>query len=155
VTVAVRPGLRGLLKAVRHRNGRTASVVRVTAHPLRVPRAVSPGLPTDRIGRTLISGLLRWGDGGGDEAGFVGEDDELGAVAGLEFGHGPTDVGFAVAWLITIRAAMSSLDSPRAANATTSRSRLVRLFNAAPWRPRGGRETYSLISLRVIAGHPL
>src|SRR5919107_791801 len=29
----------------------------------------------------------------GDQAGFVGEDDELGAVAGVELGHGPVDVG--------------------------------------------------------------
>jgi hypothetical protein len=30
----------------------------------------------------------------GDQAGFVGEDHELGPVAGVEFGHGPVDVGF-------------------------------------------------------------
>ncbi len=29
----------------------------------------------------------------GDQAGFVGEDDELGAVAGTQLGHGPADVG--------------------------------------------------------------
>ena len=29
----------------------------------------------------------------GDEAGLVGEDDELGAVAGAELDHGPADVG--------------------------------------------------------------
>jgi hypothetical protein len=29
----------------------------------------------------------------GDQAGLVSEDDELGAVAGVEFGHGAADVG--------------------------------------------------------------
>jgi hypothetical protein len=33
------------------------------------------------------------GVGGGYQAGFVGEDDELGAVAGVEFHHGAADVG--------------------------------------------------------------
>jgi hypothetical protein len=34
----------------------------------------------------------------GHQAGFVGEDDELGAVAGVEFGHGSVDVGFRGQW---------------------------------------------------------
>ncbi len=30
----------------------------------------------------------------GHQAGFVGEDHELGAVTGMELGHGPVDMGF-------------------------------------------------------------
>jgi hypothetical protein len=33
------------------------------------------------------------GRAGADEAGLVGDDDELGAVAGVQFHHGPLDVG--------------------------------------------------------------
>jgi hypothetical protein len=49
-------------------------------------------------------------------------------------------------------AAISSLDSPRATSATTSRSRLVSASIPAAATASGGRATNSLISRRVTAG---
>ena len=47
---------------------------------------------------TRSSGPLVWFAAGGDEAGFVGDDDELGSVSGVEFHHGPVDVGLGGGW---------------------------------------------------------
>ena len=38
------------------------------------------------------------GSTGGDEAGLVGDDDELGAISGIEFHHGAVDVGLGGGW---------------------------------------------------------
>lgn len=48
----------------------------------------------------------------GDEPGFVGEDDGLGAVAEDEFGEDAGDVGLTVASLRVRSRAISVLDSP-------------------------------------------
>jgi hypothetical protein len=39
-----------------------------------------------------------WIAAGGDEAGFVGDDDELGPVSGAEFHHGPVYMGLGGGW---------------------------------------------------------
>src|ERR1022692_3999892 len=39
-----------------------------------------------------------WFAAGGDEAGFVGDDGELGSVSGVEFHHGPVDVCLGGGW---------------------------------------------------------
>src|SRR5258708_16034100 len=47
------------------------------------------------LGASVLSGVLfrSVSAGWADEAGLVGDDDELGAVAGVQFHHGPLDVG--------------------------------------------------------------
>src|SRR5690348_15134226 len=39
-----------------------------------------------------------WFAAGGDEAGFVGDDDELGPVSGVEFHHGPVYMCLGGGW---------------------------------------------------------
>jgi len=55
----------------------------------------------------------------------------------------------AVSGLITMRSAISSLDSPYATSATVSRSQLISSFHPVAVPVGNGSLTYRLISLRV------
>ena len=76
-----------------------------------------------------------------DETGLVREDHHLRPVSGRSLVIARLIWVFAVARLITMRVAISSLDMPRAARPTTSRSRLVRASERSASRPCSGRET--------------
>lgn len=68
------------------------------------PASGARGLPRCEPVRAEVRSRLRGQDHGmrgsasvvarGYQAGFVGQNHELGPVAGVEFGHGPVDVGF-------------------------------------------------------------
>ncbi len=66
-----------------------------------------------------------------DEAGFVGQCDELCAVVAVELGEDATDVRLGGEGLITSRLAMSALLRPAATSRRISRSRSVSLASCA------------------------
>ena len=135
-----RGGASGACHRVASCRSRGGAVVRHGGRAQSSPRwTVLPATPSARTSPLAYRAVVRRGQpapAGADQAGLVGEDDELGPVAGAELDHRPAHVGLG-GGRADERAARRSrrCDSPSATSAITSRSRSVSASSVGGARP--------------------